>query len=78
MKTLAKSLSFRYLKKADADSGSCNVLLTAEIRLKGDKMTVLHLILLASHGLLALLMYKTGFHDGQIEGRIEQFQKVNG
>jgi hypothetical protein len=41
-------------------------------------MTVLHLMLLASHGLLAVLMYKTGFHDGQVEGRIEQFQKVNG
>jgi hypothetical protein len=41
-------------------------------------MTVLHLILLASHGLLAALMYKTGFHDGQVEGRIEQFQRVNG
>jgi hypothetical protein len=78
MKTLAKSLSFRYLKKADADLGSSKVLLTAEIRLKGDEMTILHLILLASHALLALLMYKTGFHDGQVEGRIEQFQKVNG
>jgi hypothetical protein len=78
MKTLAKSLSFRYLKKADADLGSCKVLSTAEIRLKGDEMTILHLILLASHGLLAVLMYKTGFHDGQVEGRIEQFQKVNG
>jgi hypothetical protein len=53
------------------------VLSTAEIRLKGDEMTVLHLILLASHGLLALLMYKTGKHDGEIEGRIEQFQRVN-
>jgi hypothetical protein len=78
MKTLAKSLSFRYLKKADADLGFSKVLSTAEIRLKGDKMTVLHLILLASHGLLALLMYKTGFYDGQVEGRIEQFQRVNG
>jgi hypothetical protein len=25
-----------------------------------------------------VLMYKTGFHDGQVEGRIEQFQRVNG
>ena len=45
---------------------------------KGEEMTVLQLILLGTHGLLGLLMYKTGFHDGQIEGRIEQFQKVNG
>jgi hypothetical protein len=77
MKTHLKSLSFRYQKKVDAALGSSMVLVTAEIRLKGDKMTVLHLILLASHGLLALLMYKTGKHDGQIEGRIEQFQRVN-
>jgi len=41
-------------------------------------MSILQLILLASHGLIGLLMYKTGFNDGQIEGRIEQFQKVNG
>jgi len=41
-------------------------------------MTVLQLILLASHGLIALLMYKTGYHDGQVEGRIEEFQRVNG
>jgi len=40
----------------------------------GAKMTVLQLILLATHGLIGLLMYKTGYHDGQIEGRIEQFQ----
>jgi hypothetical protein len=37
-------------------------------------MTVLQLILLATHGLIGLLMYKTGHHDGKIEGRIEQFQ----
>jgi hypothetical protein len=37
-------------------------------------MTVLHLILLASFGIFGLLMYKTGYHDGQVEGRIEQFQ----
>jgi hypothetical protein len=61
----------------DVALGSSIVLLTAEIRLKGDEMTILHLMLLASHGLLALLMYKTGKHDGQIEGRIEQFQRVN-
>jgi hypothetical protein len=41
-------------------------------------MTILHLILLASHGLVAVLMYKTGFHDGQVEGRIDEFQRVNG
>ena len=41
-------------------------------------MTVLQLILLGTHILIGVLMYKTGFHDGQIEGRIEQFQKVNG
>jgi hypothetical protein len=62
----------------DVASDSSNVLLTTETRLKGEEMTVLQLILLGTHGLLGLLMYKTGFHDGQIEGRIEQFQKVNG
>jgi hypothetical protein len=41
-------------------------------------MTVLHMILLASHLLVAVLMYKTGFHDGQVEGRIDEFQRVNG
>jgi len=40
----------------------------------GAKMTVLQLILLATHGLIGLFMYKTGYHDGQVEGRIEQFQ----
>ena len=39
MKTLVKSLSFRYLKKADAASDSSNVLFVAEIRHKGRKMT---------------------------------------
>jgi phosphotransacetylase len=38
-------------------------------------MTVLQLILLASHGLLGLLMYKTGFADGLVEGRIKSFQE---
>jgi len=45
---------------------------------KGDNMTVLQLILLGTHLLVGVLMYKTGKHDGQIEGRIEQFQRVNG
>jgi hypothetical protein len=38
-------------------------------------MTVLQLILLAAFGLVGVLAYKTGFNDGQIEGRIEQFQR---
>ena len=62
----------------DVELDSSNVLLTTETRLKGDNMTVLQLILLGSHILVGVLMYKTGFYDGQIEGRIEQFQKVNG
>ena len=41
-------------------------------------MTILQLILLGTHGLIGILMYKMGKHDGQIEGRIEQFQRVNG
>jgi hypothetical protein len=40
-------------------------------------MTVLQLIFLGTHGLIGVLMYKMGKHDGQIEGRIEQFQRVN-
>ena len=34
----------------------------------------MQLILLATHGLIGVLMYKMGHHDGQVEGRIEQFQ----
>jgi hypothetical protein len=45
---------------------------------KGDNMTVLQLILLATHGLVGLIMYKTGFNDGQVEGRIDEFQRING
>ena len=40
----------------------------------GAKMTVLQLILLAGFALVGVLAYKTGYHDGQVEGRIEQFQ----
>jgi hypothetical protein len=38
-------------------------------------MTVLQLILLAAFGLVGVLAYKTGFNDGQIEGRIQSFQE---
>ena len=37
-------------------------------------MTILQLILLVSFGVFGLIMYKAGFNDGIIEGRIEQFQ----
>lgn len=37
-------------------------------------MTVLQLILLVGFGVFGLIMYKAGFNDGQVEGRIEQFQ----
>ena len=45
-----------------------------ELLVEREKMTVLQLILLATHGLIGVLMYKMGHHDGQVEGRIEQFQ----
>jgi hypothetical protein len=51
------------------------LLMKSKYDLKGDIMTVLQLILLASHGLLGLLMYKTGFADGLVEGRIKSFQE---
>jgi hypothetical protein len=41
-------------------------------------MTVLQLILLASHGLVAVIFYTHGKNEGKIEGRIEEFQRVNG
>lgn len=41
-------------------------------------MTVLQLILLASHALIAIVFYTHGKNEGKIEGRIEEFQRVNG
>jgi hypothetical protein len=41
-------------------------------------MSILQLILLASHGLIALIFYTHGKNEGKIEGRIEEFQRVNG
>jgi hypothetical protein len=41
-------------------------------------MTILQLILLASHGLIALIFYTHGKNEGKIEGRIEEFQRVQG
>jgi hypothetical protein len=41
-------------------------------------MSALQLILLASHGLIALIFYTHGKNEGKIEGRIEEFQRVNG
>jgi hypothetical protein len=41
-------------------------------------MTVLHLILIASHALVALIFYTDGKNSGKVEGRIEEFQRVNG
>ena len=41
-------------------------------------MTILQLILLATHGLVAVIFYTHGKQEGKIEGRIEEFQRVNG
>ena len=38
-------------------------------------MTVLQLILLGTHILIGVLMYKTGFDDGKIEGGIQEAQR---
>jgi hypothetical protein len=38
-------------------------------------MTVLQLILLVSFALFGAIMYKAGFNDGQVEGRIQSFQE---
>lgn len=41
-------------------------------------MTILQLILLATHGLVAVIFYTHGKNEGKIEGRIEEFQRVHG
>jgi len=86
MKTLVKSLSFRYLKKADADLGSCKVLTSQKYWRNGSKMnTDLALTLMGSLGLVFgfLLGYAKGHEHGKIAGRVaysrqqRQLQQVN-
>jgi hypothetical protein len=63
----------------DAGSDSCNLLLTAEIQLKGDKMnTDLALTLMAAvSGLFGFLLgYAKGHEHGKISGRIARNREL--